>query len=153
MASLLELSRNPNSSNYMNLGKFGVFSDEQMQFFINTLINSLSIMNEKYSSLKTKFFQGFASVIIFSINGERCLEPDGIIKYLETLLNAIESYVHPSNSGEWSRPISKLILSLVYQYHKRINLETEEHGSLKNLPKDYKLTDNITTKFVEIFYL
>lgn len=151
MASLLELSRNPNSSNYMNLGKFGVFSDEQMQFFINTLINSLSIMNEKYSSLKTKFFQGFASVIIFSINGERCLEPDGIIKYLETLLNAIESYVHPSNSGEWSRPISKLILSLVYQYHKRINLETEEHGSLKILPKDYKLTDNITTKFVEIF--
>lgn len=151
MSSLLELSRLSISSEYMKLGKFGVFSYEQMQFLINTLLNSLSIMNEKYSSLKTKFFQGFASVLIFSINGERGLEPDGIIAHIETLLNAIESYVHPSNSGEWSRSISKLILSLVYQYHKRLNLETQKHGSLNNLPELYKLSDKMTTKFVEIF--
>lgn len=150
MYSLMELSCNAGAKNYMNLGKFGVFSEDQMQFFINTLINSLSIMHEKYSSLKTKFFHGFASVIVFSINGERCLETNGIMDYLQTLLNAIESYVHPSNSGEWSRSISKLILSLVYQYHKRFNLETQQHGSLNNLPESYKLTDKITTKFVEI---
>lgn len=149
MAFLTHLSKNPDAGK--TFGKFGVFSEDHFQYLINTLINSLSINVEKFYSMKTKFFHGFSSAIVFSLNGDTCLGPDGIIDQIDTLLNAIESYVHPSNNGEWSRPISKLVLSLVYQFHKRYNMERQEGGMFESLPQSHKLSDEVVNKFVMTF--
>ncbi|KAK6457295.1 uncharacterized protein RJT20DRAFT_94351 [Scheffersomyces xylosifermentans] len=151
MSALTKLHDDPNAEKFLKLGKFGIFSEEQMKSIVNSLINSLSIMVEKYSSLKTKYFHGFASAIVYSINGSSALELGGIMYYLKTLLNAIESYVHPSNTGEWSRPISKLVLSLIYQFHKRYNSENQTAGALYNLPADNKLSDEVVSQFVSMF--
>lgn len=132
-------------------GKFGVFSEEQFRFLINTLLNSLSINVEKFDSLKTKFFHGFSSCIIFSLNGSKALEKDGILDQLETLLNAIKSYVHPSNSGDWSRLISKFVFSMVYQFHKRYNMERQPLGLLAQLDAQMKLSDEVRDRFVRMF--
>lgn len=150
MSALIELSNNSGSRDFRIPGKYGLFSEVQIKFLFNALMNSLSIMKEKFGSLKTKFFHGFASLIIFSIIGDYGLDKNGILDQLETLVNAIESYVHPSNSGEWSRTISKLILSLVYQFHKRYVLENEKESLLTDLPNQYKLNDNVVSRFVKI---
>lgn len=141
---------NDHNSGVLTLEKFGVFTEEQFVYMINSLLNSLSINGQKFASMKTKFFHGFASIIVFSINGKRCLEPGGILDHIKVLINAIQSFVHPSNSGEWSKPISKLILSIVYQFHKRYNMEREKSSGLKNLPSEIKLSDEVVKKFVEI---
>ncbi|ABN66488.2 predicted protein [Scheffersomyces stipitis CBS 6054] len=151
MSALTKLNDDASAGEYLKLGKFGIFTEDQMEYLINSLINSLSIMVEKYSSLKTKYFHGFASAIVYSLNGSSALEPHGLIYYLRTLLNAIESYVHPSNTGEWSRPISKLVLSLIYQFHKRFNTENEKAGVLHDLPVELKLSDEVVTEFVTMF--
>lgn len=145
MAFLVDLAKNNHS-----FGDFGVFSAPQVRFLLNTLVNSLSIMNEKYSSHKTKFFHGFALVLVFSM-GPNADSPGNILDQLRTLVNAIESYVHPSNTGDWSRPIAKLVYSLVYQFHKRYNLEREKNGQLHGLPAETKLSDATTRSFVRTF--
>lgn len=150
MAALSDKANNIHSS-HVNLSEYGVFTSSQMNYIFNTLMNSLSIMNEKYSSLKSNFFHGYSSSIVFSINGNSALTPEiGILNKLLILINATELYVYPSNSGEWSRPISKLILSLVYQFHKRYNMESQVYGQLFGLPDELKISknDEIINKFV-----
>lgn len=147
MSFLSFLSKHPDAKG--SFGRFGVFSEEHFNYLINTLLNSLSINGEKFASMKTKFFHGFSSCIIFSIDGEKGLQKDGILDYIETLLNAIKSYVHPSNSGEWSRPISKFILSIIYQFHKRYNMERQPNGALHLLREEHKITDEVRDRFVK----
>lgn len=148
--SLVELTK-PQVADYLKLGNYGVFSESQMEYLMKRLINSLSIMKEKYGSLKTDFFHGFASAIVFSIVGTASLKKGGLTHQLKTLLNAVGSYVHPSNSGDWTRPISKLVVGLVYQLHKRFNLEREKNATLMNLPQEYKLKDSVIDEFVTMF--
>lgn len=148
MQNLTFLSQHPKAGD--SFGKFGVFTEDQFTFCTNTLLNSLSINCSKFGSLKTKFFHGFSSVMIFSLNGASALESGGIMDQIETLLNAIESYVHPSNTGEWSRSIGKFIVSLTYQFHKRFNMEREEYGPLAKLPEQFKISDALVKRFVRV---
>ncbi|EMG49905.1 BLM10 Proteasome activator BLM10 [Candida maltosa Xu316] len=150
LISLSVLNDFPETRSFLKLGKFGLYTEDQMKFMVNTLTNSLSIMVEKYSSMKLKYFHGFASAIVYSMIGDSALEENGIIYYIRTLINAIESYIHPSNTGDWTRPISKLVLALIYQFHKRYNCENEERGSYYNIPQDIKLSKPVIKEFVTI---
>lgn len=129
---------------FLHLGPHGIFNEEQIDNIFNTLMNSLSIYTEKYGSSKTKYFHGYASAVIFSI-----IPGTSIINKIKVLFNAIESFVYPSNSGEWSRPISKVATAFIYQFHKRYNLENQKYGTLNQLPKKYKLDDEIVNEFVK----
>lgn len=130
-------------------GKFGILTKEQFAFLMNTLLNSLSINVEKFASMKTTFMHGFLSAVVFSMNGDTSLERDGILDQVEALLNCIKSFVHPSNSGEWSKPILKLTMSMIYQFHKRFVLEKEGH--LASLPTSSKLSKKVSRRFVGLF--
>lgn len=143
MGALSDLANTPHS--VVRLGECGIFSKNQMDYIFNTLMNSLSVMHDKYGSLKSTFFHGYASLIVFSMTGAAVIP-----NRLSMLTNAIELYVHPSNSGEWSRPISKLVLSLVHQFHKRYNMETEEYGLLYGLADAHKISahDEVVNGFV-----
>lgn len=143
MAALSHISDHPGAHEYMNLGHYGVFEENQVKFLVNSLINSLSIMREKYSTTSSRFFHGYAATLVYSIS-----DLEGIMDLLWSLMNALESYIHPSNSGEWLNPISKWVRSLVYQYHKRFTLETQKYGVLYNLPESSKLASSTTDQFV-----
>lgn len=142
MAALAHMNE---SNEMMELGPFGIFSSSQIDFLVNTLMNSLGIMTEKYASSTTRFFHGYAAALVYSIYSD-----DDIMRHLRTLMNALESYVHPSNLGEWLHPISKWVRSLAYQYHKRYVSETTEYGSLYDLTAALKLSSTATDNFVAI---
>lgn len=156
MSSLIELNDNgtenisvdPNLK--ISFGKFGVFTGDQIQVLLNNLLNNLGIRQEKFGSRSSGFFHGYASTLVYSINGLQALGENGILDYLQTLMNAIESYVHPTNTGSWTKPIAKLVYSLVYQFHKRFNQENEEYGILHVIPETIKLDKQVVRKFVEI---
>ncbi|KAK6199468.1 uncharacterized protein RJT21DRAFT_121797 [Scheffersomyces amazonensis] len=151
LSSLRFLNDNPQSHEYLKLEKFGIFTEDQMQFVINTLLNSLGIMIEKYASNKCKYFHGFASMLVFSMFGDSSGSSSTIMNYLKTLLNAVESYVHPSNSGDWSKPIALFTSSLIRQFHSRYNVENEPFGMLNQIPTRYKLSQSMIDEFVEMF--
>lgn len=136
---------NTGTQSFLKLGPYGVFSEDQIDNIFNTLLNSLAISTEKYGSAKTKYFHGYASAIVFSI-----IPNSDINNKIANLFNAIESFVYPSNSGDWSRPISKVATAFIYQFHKRYNLENEKDAGLSSVPESYKLNEGIVTKFVEI---
>lgn len=150
MSTLFRMHDDIKVREIVKLSKFGILSQNQMEFLFNELINSLCIRNEKYASKKLKYFHGFASAIVFSIVGDSSLEEGGIIYLLKTLINAIESYIHPSNTGEWTRAISRAVLALIYQFHKRYNLETQPDGNLYNIPSEVKISPNVVKEFVRI---
>ncbi|KAI5959650.1 BLM3 [Candida margitis] len=150
MSTLFKMHDDKKSRETVKLGRFGILSADQMEFLFNELMNSLSIRNEKYASKKSKYFHGFASAVVFSIVGDTALEENGIIYYLKTLINAIESYIHPSNTGEWTRAISRTVLAFIYQFHKRYNLETQPDGNLYNIPSEVKLSPKVVKEFVKI---
>lgn len=150
MSTLFKMHDDEKTRELVKLGKFGILCQSQMEFLFNELINSLSIRNEKYASKKLKYFHGFASVIVFSIVGDTALEEGGIMYLLKTLINAIESYIHPSNTGEWTRAISRLVLALIYQFHKRYNLETQPDENLFNIPAEVKLSPSVVKEFVKV---
>lgn len=151
MHALFELNDNEERQEYLKLDDFGVFSQNQIKTTMKFLLKSLGIMKEKYGSTTSNFFLGYATTLIFSMIGDSALLPGGIMSQIYSLLNAIESYVHPSNNGEWSVPISKLVLGLIYQFQKRYSMEREDGGALNKLPDNVKLSDEVTDKFIMAF--
>lgn len=138
------------SGSHPRAADYGLYTPQQFHHIMNSLISSLSINTRKFGSVKTKFFHGYASAIVFSLNGPHSLAKDGILDQISSLVNAVESYVHPSNSGDWSKPIAKLVYSLAYQLLKRVNMERQPYGSLYALPDTFKVSDEVTHRFVSI---
>ncbi|KAI5301302.1 hypothetical protein KEM55_005537 [Ascosphaera atra] len=76
----------------------------------------------------------------------KCMEsPDSILAMLEGLIQAVETFFHPSNAGAWSRTLAQLVHSLadffVMRWHR------ENNGEL-NVPDDRKLDDAVKRRFV-----
>jgi proteasome activator subunit 4 len=76
----------------------------------------------------------------------KCLEnEDSILTQLESLLQAIEIFFHPSNSGEWTRNLSQLTYCLTDFFVMRWN---HERNGKAEVPEDRRLNDIIKTRFV-----
>lgn len=74
------------------------------------------------------------------------------MKYLRSFMSTIESYLHPANSGKWTRTISDLLVQLVKYFHDRLISEKyKKHPWKTPIPDDCKLREQDITEFVEIF--
>ena len=83
--------------------------------------------------------------IIMSLS-PACLDrPDSIMTNLEGLMQAVETFFHPSNSGTWSKPLSQLVYYLTDFFVMRWN--REKTGEM-DLPEDRKLNDALKQRFV-----
>ncbi|ODV96954.1 hypothetical protein PACTADRAFT_48742 [Pachysolen tannophilus NRRL Y-2460] len=155
--SLVEYASNPDNHKKFEFGTFGIFTEAQFKTLMENLSKSLNIMTLKSSNRSSTYYQAFANLIVFSMIGDRAFVENGVLETLSTLINAIKTYVHPSNAGSWSSPISKLIQLIVSQYHKRLQMERPREGrithknALSNLNDDFKLNNKITSKMVDIF--
>ncbi|ODV62158.1 proteasome activator BLM10 ASCRUDRAFT_27819, partial [Ascoidea rubescens DSM 1968] len=148
---LIESSINTRLENLhpATFGKFGYFTLDQFDTLFTNLLNSLKISTNKFGSTSSSsFYTGFSTMIVFSINGSRSLEDDGLLDKLSNIIDIIETYLHPSNTGEWSSNITQFLTSLITQYLRRFNLES--FGSLSSLPSENKLNDQITKRFINI---
>lgn len=90
--------------------------------------------------------------IVMSLSPASCKE-DGtilegsILHNLESLIKAVETFFHPSNSGSWTRPLSQLIYYLADFFVMRWNRERSRELSI---PEDRRLDDRVKLQFVRI---
>ncbi|KAF2020543.1 hypothetical protein BU24DRAFT_339098 [Aaosphaeria arxii CBS 175.79] len=75
-----------------------------------------------------------------------CLEhPDSVLSKLEGLIQAVETFFHPSNSGSWTKSLSQLVFFLSDFFVMRWN--RERSGEME-VPEDRKLNDALKRRFV-----
>ena len=85
--------------------------------------------------------------IVMSISPQ-CLEvTDGqsVLHQLEALIQGIETFFHPSNSGQWTKPLAQLIYYLADFFVMRWN---REQSGEYDVPEDRKLNDEVKRRFV-----
>ena len=75
-----------------------------------------------------------------------CLDgPDSILSRLEGLIQAIETFFHPSNSGAWTKHLSQLVYYLADFFVMRWN---RERSGETPIPEGRRLTQPLRQRFV-----
>lgn len=122
--------------------KFGIFTKEQITFLFNRLQGHLRF-NTQIDSY-TKLVQSF----IYSINGSKYQD---MLNQFSKLLKTIETFVHPSNTGIWTKPIAKFVHCFIKMYHKRIQYEKEEVNNRRLKGQELCLTKECNDKIIDLF--
>eukprot|EP00842_Homolaphlyctis_polyrhiza_P006684 jgi/Hompol1/7016/HPOL_005157-RA len=106
---------------------------------------------ELMDGMKKSKVDGFAKFIVYTIFEPASSAPDRIrtksLEYLETLIQATESFFHPSNSGKWSYPVARFVQSLAQHFLARTILEDKVDS---NIPEHYRTTKQLRRRFVEL---
>ncbi|CAD1784805.1 similar to Saccharomyces cerevisiae YFL007W BLM10 Proteasome activator subunit [Maudiozyma barnettii] len=127
--------------------QYGLFTEEQMIFLFNRLQGHLRTNGQIHSFSRT------VRPFIYSINGS---DNKFFFEYLHTLTRAIETFVHPSNSGFWTKPIAKFIHSFIKMYHGRVKREqrikSEGHSTHPMMLTEV-CHDNLTNTFLNILFI
>ncbi|KAG0672352.1 hypothetical protein C6P45_003036 [Maudiozyma exigua] len=127
--------------------QYGLLNKDQMIFLFNRLQGHLRTNGQIHSFSRT------VRPFIYSINGN---DSSFFFEYLFTLCKAIETFVHPSNSGFWTKPIAKFVHSFIKMYHGRVKREQRIQGE-DHPHNPLMLTtachDQMTNCFLEILFI
>ncbi|CAF9915935.1 MAG: hypothetical protein GOMPHAMPRED_000902 [Gomphillus americanus] len=90
--------------------------------------------------------------IIMSLSPMTCKEDGSLVEgsilhNLECLIQAVETFFHPSNSGSWTKSLAQLVYYLADFFVMRWNREAR--GEL-DVPEDRRLNGNVKAHFVRI---
>lgn len=124
--------------------EYGLFTKEQSTFLFNRLQGHLRSDGQIHSYSRT------VKPFIYSINGSNS---ESFFHNLVNLINSIETFVHPSNNGFWTRTIAKFIHSYIKMYHKRWQSEQTFIKENKDIPTETQnlfLTQKCNDQMVEI---
>jgi len=86
-----------------------------------------------------------ARLIAMSLSASCADEPDSILSKLEGLIQAVETFFHPSNSGSWTRSLAQFVFYLADFFVLRWN---REHSGEMDTPEDRKLNEAVRRRFV-----
>jgi proteasome activator subunit 4 len=86
-----------------------------------------------------------ARLIAMSLSPACTEHPDSVLTKLEGLIQAVETFFHPSNSGSWTRPLAQFVYYLADLFVLRWN---REHSGEMDVPEDRKLNDAVKRRFV-----
>lgn len=131
----------------VTFGKYGLFSQEQMTFLFNRLQGHLRTNAQIHSYSRT------VRPFIYCINGG---DSDAYFQQLSDLAKSIETFVHPSNSGFWTKPIAKFVHSFIKMYHGRVKKEEkliEKYGKSHGILLDASCHSKITEIFLDILFI
>ena len=104
----------------------------------------LAIMLER-DQKKHPIAHHIARWIIMSLS-PACLDhPNSILSHLEGLIQAVETFFHPSNSGGWTKTLHQLVYYLADFFVMRWNRESS--GEME-MPEERKLNDPLKRRFV-----
>ena len=84
--------------------------------------------------------------IVMSLSPHCLSDSNSIMSNLERLIQAVETFFHPSNSGSWTRPLAQMVYYLTDFFVMRWN--RERSGELV-VPDDRRLNDEIKHRFVK----
>lgn len=124
--------------------QYGLFTKEQMIFLFNRLQGHLRSDGQIHSYSRT------VKPFIYSINGQNT---DFFFHYLTNLINSIETFVHPSNNGFWTKIIAKFVHGFIKMYHKRWQTEQnfiKDKSSVPTANRNIFLTDDSNERMVKI---
>ena len=104
----------------------------------------LAIMLER-DPKKHPIAHHIARWIVMSLS-PACLDnPDSVMASLEGLIQAVETFFHPSNSGGWTKTLAQLVYYLADFFVMRWN---RERSGEMDIPEERKLNDAIKCRFV-----
>jgi proteasome activator subunit 4 len=148
-------------------GPCGIFTAEQSSLIFTSVLRLLEIpvgqATTPYSGIvdlgagsavlidrdprKHPIAHHIARWIIMSLS-PKCLEVNdatSTLQQLETLIQAIETFAHPSNSGAWTKPLAQLVYYLADFFVMRWN---REQSGEYDIPADRKLNAEVRRRFV-----
>ena len=143
----------------------GIFTEEQSSTIFTSILRLLDIpvgqATSPYSvvsdaamglavylerdSKKHPSPQNIARWIVMSLSPESTPKPKSIMSNLEGLIQAVETFFHPSNSGSWTRTLAQLVFYLCDFFVLRYNRECK--GEM-DTPVDRKINDALKRRFV-----
>ncbi|OCK79895.1 hypothetical protein K432DRAFT_405169 [Lepidopterella palustris CBS 459.81] len=162
---LSRLARDSLSAKHVPFSQHGIFTGEQSSLIFTAVLRLLEIpvgqATSPYSSTvdlgaglaimldrdqrKHPIAHHIARWIVMSLS-PACLDnPDSILTKLEGLIQAVETFFHPSNSGSWTKTLSQLVYYLADFFVMRWN---REHSGEMEVPEERKLNDTLKRRFV-----
>ncbi|KAK2805302.1 hypothetical protein FQN50_006203 [Emmonsiellopsis sp. PD_5] len=162
---LSRLARDSLSASYIPFSEFGIFTSEQTSLIFTAILRLIEIpvgqATSTYSAAvdlssglgvmldrdarKHPVAHNIARWTVMSLS-PACLESkDSVLFRLEGLIEAVETFFHPSNSGSWSRTLAQLVYYLADFFVMRWNRERNEE---MEVPPDRKLNDALKRRFV-----
>lgn len=159
------LARDSLPASHLPFSEHGIFTREQSALIFTAILRLLDIpvgqATSPYSgstdvaaglalylerdTKKHPVAHHVARWIIMSLSPASLDKPDSIFAHLEGLIQAVETFFHPSNSGAWTRTLSQLVYYLTDFFVMRWN--RERSGEME-IPTDRKLTDELKRRFV-----
>ncbi len=154
-------------SEHVPFGPCGLFTEEQSSLIFTAVLRLLEIpvgqATTPYSATvdlgagnaillerdprKHPVSHSIARWIVMSISPQ-CLEATNgksVLHQLEALLQGVETFFHPSNSGTWTKPIAQLVYYLADFFVMRWN---REQSGEYDIPEDRKLNAEVKRRFV-----
>ncbi|KAJ6161212.1 hypothetical protein N7470_004608 [Penicillium chermesinum] len=162
---LSRLARDSLPADHIPFSEHGVFTKEQSSLIFTAVLRLLEIpvgqSTSPYSALvdissglgimldrdtrKHPVAHHIARWIVMSLS-PACLESeDSILTQLEGLIQAVETFFHPSNSGSWTKTLSQLVYYLTDFFVMRWN--REQSGEM-DVPAERRLNEALKRRFV-----
>ncbi|CRK40111.1 hypothetical protein BN1723_004729 [Verticillium longisporum] len=158
------LARDMLQTKHVPFGAHGIFTREQSDVLFTAVLRLTDIpvgqANSPYTSLdyqaglgmylekdKKKYPTAYliARFLIYSLS-PKCLEEESsIISSLEGLLEAVDTFYHPSNAGSWTTFLGQFTLYLTDIFVSRWNREQSEE---LDIPADRKISPALKRRFV-----
>ena len=159
------LTRDSLHAKHVPFSEFGIYTREQTTFIYTAILRLLEIpvgqSTSPYSAMvdvssglgilldrdsrKHPVSHHIARWIVMSLS-PACLETkESILSFLEGLIQAVETFFHPSNSGSWTRTLAQLVYYLsdffIMRWHRERNGEMD-------VPPERRLNDTLKRRFV-----
>ncbi|KAF1814027.1 hypothetical protein P152DRAFT_301936 [Eremomyces bilateralis CBS 781.70] len=162
---LSRLARDCLITEHLPWSQHGIYTEDQSNLIFTAILRLLEIplvqSSSPYSShvdntsglaallerdpRKHPITHNIARWIVMSLS-PACLDNErSILSNLEGLIEAVETYFHPSNSGSWTRSLSQLVYYLTDFFVMRWN---REHSGEMEVPEGRRLTDEVKRRFV-----
>lgn len=150
---------------HVPFGPYGIFNKEQAEQIFTAILRLLEIpvgqSTPVYSNQvdvncgigavlakdprKNPPAHSCARWIVMSLSPACVKEPDSILSNLSGLIEAVETFFHPSNAGAWTKTLCQLVSYLTEFFVMRWNRESS--GDLA-VPEDRRLTPEVRRAFV-----
>lgn len=150
---------------HIPFGAHGIFTKEQSALIFTAILRLLDIpvgqATSPYSSSvdtssgmgilldrdqrKSPVTHHIARWVVMSLSSACLDNNDSVLASLEGLIQAVETFFHPSNSGIWSKTLSQLVYYLTDFFVMRWN---RENSGEMEIPAERRLTPEIKDRFV-----
>ncbi|EEH20926.2 hypothetical protein PABG_03157 [Paracoccidioides brasiliensis Pb03] len=162
---LSRLARDSLSASFIPFSECGIFSSEQTSLIFTAILRLLEIpvgqATSSYSAAvdlsaglgmmldrdprKHPVAHNIARWVVMSLSPACAESQDCILSRLEGLIEAVETFFHPSNSGSWSRTLLQLVYYLADFFVMRWNRERNDE---MDVPPERRLNDLLKRRFV-----